>query len=213
MAFTPGYKVEMQMNKKILVISDNSLDWNTAGYMLNTYYDRNPAGNKVTLDVMIEVKGRTYSKSFVFTGGVNDNSLRLFGIDADHAIVDNSSLRWQLVFLPTGDLKIINNLSTFNEETIAFPDGVYTVKYTVFSAAAIIGEDTSDSFVVTNSAEQTVINNANKVADMIFVCPRINIDDVADILIQEAMLFAVNKAAVISRKDRILNILNVINAQ
>ena len=214
MAFTPNYKVEMQMNKKVLVISDNSIDWNTAGYMLNTFYKGNPLGNKVKLEILIEVKGKSYSKTVSLTDGLTNLDFPFFGTAAA-PITTTESLRWSVVFLPTGDLKIVNNLNNLTEETIAFPDGIYTIKYTVDSASAIGDEDQPavDSFVVTNGAEQIVIDKANKIADKIFVCPRINIDDIADDLIIEAMLFAVNKAAMISRKDRILNILHVINAQ
>ena len=214
MAFTPNYKVEMQMNKKVLVISDNSIDWNTEGYMLNTFYKGNPAGHRVTLEILIEVKGKTYSKSVILTNGLNDGGFPFFGTSIA-PINTTESLRWSVVFLPTGDLKVVNNLNNLTEETIAFPDGIYTIKYTVDSASAVGDENQPavESFVVTNGAEQIVIDKANKIADKIFVCPMINIDDIADDLIIEAMLFAVNKAAMISRKDRILNILHVINAQ
>ena len=214
MAFTPNYKVEMQMNKKVLVISDNSIDWNTAGYMLNTFYKGNPLGNKVTLEILIEVKGKSYSKTVSLTDGLTNLDFPFFGTAAV-PITTAESLRWSVVFLPTGDLKVVNNLNNLTEETIAFPDGIYTIKYTVDSASSVGDENQPaiDSFVVTNGAEQIVIDKANKIADKIFVCPRINIDDIADDLIIEAMLFAVNKAAMISRKDRILNILHVINAQ
>lgn len=214
MAFTPNYKVEMQMNKKVLVISDNSIDWNTAGYMLNTFYKGNPLGNKVKLEILIEVKGKSYSKTVSLTDGLTNLDFPFFGTAAV-PITTTESLRWSVVFLPNGDLKVVNNLNNLTEETIAFPDGIYTIKYTVDSASSIVDENQPavDSFVVTNGAEQIVIDKANKIADKIFVCPRINIDDIADDLIIEAMLFAVNKAAMISRKDRILNILHVINAQ
>ena len=214
MAFTPNYKVEMQMNKKVLVISDNSIDWNTAGYMLNTFYKGNLLGNNVKLEILIEVKGKSYSKTVMLTDGLTNLDFPFFGTSNAH-ITTTESLRWSVVFLPTGDLKIVNDLNNLTEETIAFPDGIYTIKYTVDSASVLDDEKNPavESFVVTNGAEQIVIDKANKIADKIFVCPRINIDDIADDLIIEAMLFAVNKAAMISRKDRILNILHVINAQ
>lgn len=216
MAFITAYSVEMQTTRKVMVVSDISTGWGETGYVLSSYWWGNPTGHKVTLDISIETKDKTYTKSFNLTDGASQMglpSVKAFGVEGD-AVSDQNQLRYLVGLSLTGDLVMFNNMTYDIDGYDVLPDGIYTIVYSVDSGnAGVLAISKSETFVVTNGAEQLVLATANKLADCVLSCTHMTIDDMADFVFYEAMLYAVNKASYISRKDRILSILSLINSK
>lgn len=218
MALIVSYNVEMQTTRKVLTVVDNSTNWNTANYMLADYFIDNPNWNIVRLNVTIEIKDSVINKKFVLTHGdayeVQDDEevVAVFGT-IDNPVVDPKELRYSLLLSLKGDLVMINDLTNIDQDDYdVLPDGIYTIEYSVDSGTDEEEVITyKEEFVVTNGADDIVVAEANKIADTILTCVDTNIDNIADYLLNEGLLYACNKAAMISRKNRILNMLSVIN--
>lgn len=213
MSIVAGYAVEMQSTRKILTIVDASTGWNQPGSMLDTFFKWNTYNNHVYLEVNIETKNKTYTKRFALTAPANDDIpdvSTIFGTTA-HFITDVAELRCLVALSLTGNLVLVT-ADTDVDGYLCLPDGIYTVNYIIHNNSDVPTSTSTNTFVVTNGGEQTVLNAANKIADEILVCTKPNIGNISDYLFQEALLFAANKAAMISRKDRILNILSAINS-
>lgn len=213
--FVPGFNVEMQTTRKIMTVFDNSIGWNTPSYAINYFYEGNEYACYVKVDIAIETKNKLYSKSFYMTKSAsqpsNIESASAFGT-YEGDITNNADAKVLLAFLPKGEIVIVGNDTVVAEDYAVLPDGIYTIVYTVFSNYVGNPVESKQVFVVTNGADQVIIDHANAIADEILVKRDINVDDVTDYLLHEGMLYAASKAAFISRKNRVLNILDVINA-
>lgn len=218
MALALKYAVEMQTTRKVLTVIDTSEGWNDTHYELPLYYAENPHGHKVTLKVGVEVTDKVTYGNFVLTHpvgyvAVDDELLRPHFGTAGTPIASPSELRYSLVLLPTGVLDLVSDLANADyDDYELLPDGIYTIEYIVSSGTDGLDPIVyKEEFVVTSAAEQVIEDMANEIADTILTCRDTNIDQIADYLVQEGLLFAAQKAAFISRKPRILNILDVIN--
>ena len=214
MALSAKYTVEMQSTRKILTVVDATSGWNTTGYELIKYCKWNPNGNTVILKVNIETKDKVYNGTFYLTTHDSDtrpNVSDIFGSTAI-PITDPAQLRYMIALSSKGDLVIVS-ASTNVDDYLCIPDGIFTIVYDIYSDGALTPSTTyEETFVVTNGGEQSVLDAANKIADKILVCCQPDIANISDYLFKESLLFAANKAALISRKDRIINILYILNS-
>lgn len=221
MALVLKYNVEIQTTRKVLTVVDTATGWNETHYELAQYFINNPNEHEVRLKIAIETKDKVNAKNFVLTHGAaydpganpdDDQVVPSFGT-AGTPIGSQEELRYSLLLSFTGDLVLVNDLANVDyDDYDVLPDGIYTIEYIVDSGTDGLDPISyKEEFVVTSGAEQVVEAQANEIADTILTCRDTNIDQIADYLVSEGLLFAANKAAFISRKNRILNILSVIN--
>jgi len=218
MALIVRYNIELQRNRKVLNVRDTSIGWDTSGYELREFYHNND--NDVRFTITIEVKDKTYSQKFILCKaydteiGSDEVYANVFGTE-EQPTYYQKDLAWHLLLSFTGNLVIVNSLDDIDEEDYdTLPDGIYTLDYEVDSQNANPSPvNYKEEFIVTNGSEQVIEDYANAIADNILVCRDSNIDSIADYLVKEGLLFAASKAAFISRKDRVLNILSVIDTK
>ena len=216
MGIVAAYTVEMQTTRKILTVVDNSAGWNDVGFELAKFCKFNTYNNTVILNILIETRNKTYSKSFILTTYSTDirqatqTIYAMFG-SVSVPMSDKADLKYHVAISITGDLVLISANESVDGYDV-LPDGIYTIDYLIYNNSAVATSQYNETFVVTNGGDQVVLNAANKIADEVLTCTKPNLGNISDYLLQEALLFAANKAALISRKDRILNILSVLNS-
>lgn len=204
----PSVAVEFLSNRKVLTIVDASTGLDD---FIEEFYQDNADGNYVKLSMAIHTKTKMYEIKTVLTSGADyvpdDDEVvePMFGTAAN-PVTDVADLRFPFLLSPTGELIILNDLTDIEYmDYLPIPDGICKVKYEINDVEYF------SEFVITSGAEQVVEDCANKIADSILTCQDTNVDQISDYLVYEGLLYAANKAAFISRSNRIVNILHVLN--
>lgn len=199
---TPLLKLELQSNRNVLLITDISTDvWGTAGYNLADFVAGNPTNSTVVLSV-----------SYRTLDGTNSTVIELikegaFGVLAN--AVTKDKLTYMLAIDANGVMKYINNLTSLPINNKKIPDGIYTISYKIDNKVTVI--EYASTNVIKEGADQVVIKKAEALNNKFLICNNIDLKDVADDLVYEAMLFCIDKAAVVSKTDAILKLLTLIN--
>lgn len=198
---TPLLSIKLQANRKVLILTDVSTDvWGSAGYELVNYAADNNLSNKVLLTLTIETLDKTITKE------INLTAEGAFGIISSPVTKDK--LVYSLCIDDTGEIKYVSNTTNLPDTYGVFPDGIYTIKYSIVSLQPI---EKSFINVLTEYADNVVIRKAHDMADRLLITKDFNPRDIIDELLYEAMLFAVTKSALIGRKAAILKLLTIIN--
>ena len=167
------------------------------------------ANRAISLKVDIVTPNKTYTKEFT-----RDDFVDMTSPAGTPVIVTQTDIYYNIgIDKVTDELVYVPRTGANLDDYIIFPDGIYSITYQLDLNVGTSEFDhfVYSSYVLTENAEEVLLDKTDKLYDEMFNCPNFDIQEAVDYLVYRTLYASLTTSRIISNIDAVLNIIDHIN--